>query len=89
MVGEMKNLQRRVSRVLANFANDDAGMNYSTEISLERQVEAVEEAVGVMIRRRTQKTRVCHVSTVENRLRARNDTGSYMGSFTPTRTSSS
>ncbi|KAI5842560.1 hypothetical protein DFP73DRAFT_480233 [Morchella snyderi] len=88
MVGEMKNLQRRVSRVLVNFRNDDAGANYSAEISLERQVEAVEEAVGVMIRRRTQKTRVCHVSTVENRLRARNDTGSYMGSFTPTRTSS-
>ncbi|KAH0609559.1 uncharacterized protein H6S33_013045 [Morchella sextelata] len=88
MVGEMRNLQRRVSRVLVNIGNDNTGVDYSVEISLERQVEAVEEAVGVMIRRRTQKTRVCHVSTVENRLRARNDTGSYMGSFTPTRTSS-
>jgi hypothetical protein len=88
MVGEMRNLQRRASRVLVNIGNDNTGVDYSVEISLERQVEAVEEAVGVMIRRRTQKTRVCHVSTVENRPRARNDTGSYMGSFTPTRTSS-
>lgn len=90
MMGGMENLQKRISRDILSLSQVtvDSEANGSIGMPLKRQLEAVEETVAAMLRKRRQRTRrsaACSMGVLGNK--ARNETGMYLDIFTPTRTS--